>query len=368
MSPLNENKYNHHSKSKGFFFLKQNRFDSTNHPIRTSRKELKFRMKTILSQQEEQMLVGLINTLQCEEREAIRIALYEAARRGRSWVEGCVPYASRFSTFKAHVGRSRQITVALTKSEKNKILSLADELELTEKEVVRLSIIWLQRGIKLGQIRNIEKCKLIAQDKLAREWSRENQGKSPNPKTAGIRDEIHAWQELFDMEVTSIDEALPANSCVENYFAYPYINKNLMDELRLEARKNGKDIDALNARERQLFGLMYTFQYTREEAEIVANDDYEEYSEYMKMSKRKLVQFHTKEQESDEDKDSRYDIYSEYQDAQILKRERAINLPLTEEETKARNFLANAGYSLEDRDRALDLIYEFWKLDKKTNN
>ncbi|WP_157859770.1 hypothetical protein [Prochlorococcus marinus] len=39
-------------------------------------------MTTMLSAQEEQMLEGLTNSLQCNQREAIRIALYEASRSG----------------------------------------------------------------------------------------------------------------------------------------------------------------------------------------------------------------------------------------------------------------------------------------------
>ena len=39
-------------------------------------------MTTMLSAQEDQMLEGLINSLQCNQRQAIRIALHEASRSG----------------------------------------------------------------------------------------------------------------------------------------------------------------------------------------------------------------------------------------------------------------------------------------------
>ena len=85
-----QSKYNLHSKSKDFFPIRQYRFDSSKHPIITSRKECRFRVKTILSKQEEQMLDGLINTLQCNQRDALRIIFYEAVRRGYDLVE---PYS-----------------------------------------------------------------------------------------------------------------------------------------------------------------------------------------------------------------------------------------------------------------------------------
>ena len=74
--------FNNHTKSKDFFPIKQYRFNATKQPIIQSRKELKHRVKTILSVQENQQLTGLVNSLQCNQRDPIRIAFYEAIRRG----------------------------------------------------------------------------------------------------------------------------------------------------------------------------------------------------------------------------------------------------------------------------------------------
>ena len=359
MSPLNENKYNHHSKSKRWFFLKRNVFDTNPHPIRQSRKELKFRIKSLLSQQEEQMIKGLINTFQCEEREAIRIAFYEAARRGKEWVEGCVPFAVRDSTFKAHVGRSRHITVALSKTEKNNILDLANELDLSEKEVFRLAIIWMQRGIKTGQIRNIRKCKLISQDKLARQWSRENRGKPLNPKTAKIKDEIQAWQELFDMELASIDVALPLNCYAIDLFSGEFIEEGLKDELQDELLRNRKDIDTLNSKEKRLFGLMFMYEVCKEEAELIANDAWEEYNEYQNMGKRELVKYHEELQASEQH-------YKTLDEISIQKVEESIGKnpeDYIQPKTWTREEIVQ-GYREEDKQRIRDLVYEVWDLDK----
>ena len=104
-------------------------------------------MKTILSVQEEQQLTGLINSLQCTQREAIRIAFYEAVRRGSKWVETVLKYALRDSKERGHTSRCKTLTVALPNAEKQALLDLGKDLDLSEKEIVRLAIIWLAYGI-----------------------------------------------------------------------------------------------------------------------------------------------------------------------------------------------------------------------------
>ena len=365
MSPLNENKYNHHSKSKEWFSIKQNRFDTTNHPIITSRRELKFRMKTILSQQEEQMLNGLTNTLQCDKREAIRIAFYEAARRGKDWVGCFLPFASRTSKHKAHVGRSRELTVALTKTEKNKILALGNELDLSEKEVFRIAIIWLQMEIRNGHLRNIKNCKLISQDKLAREWSRKNQGKPPSQKTAKLKAEINAYQELFDMELFPIEECLPTNSYANNFFSYPHIYGELKNVIKFEMLKNGKNIEDLNAKEKRLFGLMSLYDIDKDLAQSIADDDYEEYKEYQDMSKREVVDFHNKMYDKEVERNQK--------EKEIHEQAKALNQKKLEDGTHKPNvFYVNeqgekTEFTIERVERIRDLVHEFFDWDRDKN-
>ena len=66
---------------KGYFPLKRWRFNTEQHPVIKSKDRCaSSTAKTLFSTQEQQILVGLTNTLQCNEREAVRIALYEASR------------------------------------------------------------------------------------------------------------------------------------------------------------------------------------------------------------------------------------------------------------------------------------------------
>ena len=73
------NKFNT-GRTKGYFPLKRWRFNTEQHPVFQSKERCaSSTAKTLFSTQELQMLVGLANTLQCNEREAIRIALYEVS-------------------------------------------------------------------------------------------------------------------------------------------------------------------------------------------------------------------------------------------------------------------------------------------------
>ena len=75
-------KYNRFNtgRTKDYFPLKRWRFNTEKHPVIVSKdKCASSTAKTLFSTQELQMLVGLTNTLQCNQREAVRIALYEAS-------------------------------------------------------------------------------------------------------------------------------------------------------------------------------------------------------------------------------------------------------------------------------------------------
>ena len=79
--PLSKyNKFNA-GKTKGYFPINKWRCDTSEHPIViSSDKCASSTPKALFSQQEMQMLVGLSNTLQCDEQNAVRIALYEACK------------------------------------------------------------------------------------------------------------------------------------------------------------------------------------------------------------------------------------------------------------------------------------------------
>lgn len=183
------NKFNT-GKTKGYFPLKRWRFDTKEHPvIQSKQKCASSTAKTPFSTQELQMLVGLANSLQCKERDAVRIALYEAVRSASEAYELAFRYAASKATGKAHQGRSSAKQWKLPKQEKDESEKAAKELGITNQEFLRLAIIWLQRGIRDDNngIKNLTNSKLIPFDTTAKEWSRENQGKPPSAAVAKLK-------------------------------------------------------------------------------------------------------------------------------------------------------------------------------------
>lgn len=189
---MNTPKYNKFNtgKTAGYFPFKRWRFNTESHPIIQSKEKCaSSTTKTKFSTQELQMLVGLTNSLQCKEREAIRIALYEASKSSFTAYESSFAYATSTTTQKAHQGRLLVKQWKLPKSEKNQAVQTANELGITEQEFIRLAIIWLQTGIRAdnNSIKKLTNSKLISFDTEATKWSRENQGKPASPEVAKLK-------------------------------------------------------------------------------------------------------------------------------------------------------------------------------------
>ena len=125
---MNQPKYQKFNtgKTKVYFPLLRWRFNSGNHPvIQSAEKCASSTAKSKFSMQELQMLVGLTNTLQCNEREALRIALYEASKSPEKVHQDAFACASSQSTEKGHQGRSSLKQWKLPKAEKDEAVVAA---------------------------------------------------------------------------------------------------------------------------------------------------------------------------------------------------------------------------------------------------
>ena len=103
----------------GYFPIKQFRFKTEKHPVITDADRCSFSVEAKWSQQELLMIAGLTNILQCNEREAIRIALYEALRVDHKQLLAHLGAAKAGSTEKGHEGRKTSKRVRMTKQEKH---------------------------------------------------------------------------------------------------------------------------------------------------------------------------------------------------------------------------------------------------------
>ena len=269
---MNTPKYNKFNtgKTAGYFPLKRWRFNTEKHPIIQSKERCaSSTTKTKFSTQELQMLVGLTNTLQCKEREAIRIALYEASKCSSGAYESAYRYASSTATDKAHQGRLSVKQWKLPKAEQNQVDSTSKELGITEQEFIRLSIIWLQTGIRsdANSIKKLTNSKLMHLDAEATKWSRENQGKPPSPEIAKLK-------EARDIAYAEAGEIYKARNearwskrnayLLENGFALPRDENGIYDTCSLDAlieiqeadnfeRIVQEELDELRLNERESF-------------------------------------------------------------------------------------------------------------------
>ena len=182
------NKFNANTKTKAWFSFPKCLFKTENHPVRQSTLKCISSFEAALSVQETQMIDGMTASLQCNEREAIRIALYEATKRASEAYEGYFECARWDTQKRGHTARSRKGKWSLPKIEQEEASLAAKHLKISGKEFVRLAIIWLARGIKAESIIRLTKTPRIPKDDLALNWSRENRGKPASETVKKLKD------------------------------------------------------------------------------------------------------------------------------------------------------------------------------------
>lgn len=187
MSNSKRKKYNTSTKTKDWFPFPKYLFDTTKHPIILSTSKCSSSIEAIFCQQEIEQINGITNSLQCEIRDAVRIALFEVAKSAEAAHSKVYEKAKAGSSVKGHEGRKITKRFNLPKSEKDQAEQAAKELGITIKEFLRLAIIWLADGIKEESIVRLTKSKRINKDDVAMDWSRNNKGKPPSESTAKLK-------------------------------------------------------------------------------------------------------------------------------------------------------------------------------------
>ena len=236
------------------------------------------------------MLDGLTNIFQCNEREAIRIALYEASRRASKAYELAFRYADTKATDKAHQGRSLKKQWMLPKSEKDKASEAAKEIEITDAEFIRLAIIWLRNGIRNDSIKQLTKSKRIPKDDVAMQWSRTNQGKAPNKAVAKFkeaRDDAILLQSLLNN-----DEEKEAYR--KWFYKQPFnVRLQISDDETLEEAEAIFDFEQFveehSVEEWLIKQRMERYGYDRQLAIHSLKDDEEELEAMSKMTTKELI-------------------------------------------------------------------------------
>jgi len=194
----NRNRFNTSKKTKDWFPFAKYLFITDKHPVRQSDEKCSSSIEAPFSQQELEQIKGITNSLQCETRDAVRIALFEVVKDAEAAYEKTYDKAKAGSTVKGHEGRNQRKRLHLPKAEKDAVEQAATTLKISIKEFLRLAVIWLADGIKEESITRLTNSRRIGKDAVARQWSKENQGKPPSEQVAKLKEAQQDAQELID--------------------------------------------------------------------------------------------------------------------------------------------------------------------------
>ena len=169
----NKLKFNPRKGKLKYFPIKDFVFDVSQHPILFKTDKCSFKIKSILSHQEEQMMIALKDSLNVPIREAMRIALSKVCKLPSEEVEKTIPFILAQSNKRGHTSRSRKLELRLPKDEKEAFKSLAKTHKLTEQETVRLFIIHEQKAIRAGIRTKYENGRILEQGEIWDAWSKD---------------------------------------------------------------------------------------------------------------------------------------------------------------------------------------------------
>jgi hypothetical protein len=188
MSTNKKNKYKTTTKTKEWFPFAKYLFETAKHPILLSTVKCSSSIEALFCQQELEQINGITNSLQCEQRDAVRIALFETIRHAEAANQKSYAKAKAGSAAKGHEGRNSLKRFNLPKTEKEAAEKAATELGITVKEFLRLAVIWLADGIKEESITRLTNSRRMNKDTVAKQWSRANQGKTASEQVAKLKE------------------------------------------------------------------------------------------------------------------------------------------------------------------------------------
>ena len=113
----NKNRFNKSTKTKNWFPYAKYLFITDKHPVRQSQEKCSSSIEALFCQQELEQINGIANSLQCETRDAIRIALFEVLKDTELAHKKTYHKAKSGSTSKGHEGRKTKMRLNLPKAE-----------------------------------------------------------------------------------------------------------------------------------------------------------------------------------------------------------------------------------------------------------
>jgi hypothetical protein len=297
--PSNKNKFNTSKNTQGWFPFAKYLFVTDNHPIRQSKDKCSSSIEALFSQQELEQINGITNSLQCETKDAIRIALYETCKDAHTAYEKTYIKAKSASTVKGHEGRKTEKRLTLPLSEKQAALDAAKQLNITIKEFLRLAVIWIADGIKEESITSLTNSKRIGKDAVAKQWSRENRDKPPSESVKKLkeaqRDAEALWTYEDDLERAHQNELYPS---IGNRLSNELVRQEIeMMDIERSAGEDSwffehfDDVDSADGIEILVREMMRRLDVDYEIAKLMVQDELDEQAMLMKMSSKEKLEF-----------------------------------------------------------------------------
>ena len=240
MKPSNKRKFNKpKGKTKNFPIPQYRCIVRSTHSIYSGAK-CSFKIKTILSQQEEQMLFALRNTFNVDVRDVVRIAISEVFSIAYEKVETTLPFCLALSDKQGHTARSRKYEFRIAKQDKETFENLSKLYKLSQQETVRLVIIHLEKGIRSETITRIKDGNLLSQAQAAEAYFKDrpvSSGKLNALKKArdeAKKDKMQREKELYDRRGDMIDYLIkigdPIPRGLDDKIDINYIDQKLEEE------------------------------------------------------------------------------------------------------------------------------------------
>ena len=117
----------------GWWKFRKNRYITINHPSITTKEKCAFKVDTILSPQEKQILEAITRTLQTSKRDDVRIAIYELGKDVFK-AENLLKYANKETKERGHTSRSVECSCRVIKTKKETAKEIAKTFDITGKE------------------------------------------------------------------------------------------------------------------------------------------------------------------------------------------------------------------------------------------
>ena len=298
-------KYYYNSKSKKWFPFKKRKFDTSKHTIFKSEDKCTYKAECLLSYQENQMLKGLSNSLQTNLRDTLRISIHHLHQEGCMIDKGFQEKAKATSKERGHTSRTQKLSVRITKDEMLKLDDIAEINYLSIKEGIRLTFIWMSKGIKEDSIKKIKNCKEIKADVQANKW-KASQTEFKRDENVGKLKEIREfWKQYYQDERDRKNQEAKETGF---YNKWKYTDEPSPEDIANERfeeilRKEGLKRDKLNHRDRSIYSMMARLQVDYESACLFYEDDVDEFKRLSKMSAYELMEYMRAEQQARKDRE-----------------------------------------------------------------